>query len=171
MLSSLLIGLPTFGIVHAVQEVTVRGQDVVFKDVIEPLENVSVAVFATDKQSVTDLGPAQQVRRKLESAMQQNSLRKWITAYQKILICAAFTTSHVTLITTVKPVSIEVFMCPGFLCRVGVTQSVTPLRLHPLSTRSSLSKLKPCSLLCGRLRSLLSTPSLPDPTRRRSSWR
>ena len=64
---SLLLCPPTCGIVCTIQEVTVRGQDVVFKDVIEPLENVSVAVFATDKQSVAELGPAQQVREKTKS--------------------------------------------------------------------------------------------------------
>lgn len=43
------------------QEVVVQGQDKVFKDVIEPLETVSVNMVATGKQDVRDLGPPQQV--------------------------------------------------------------------------------------------------------------
>ncbi|CAD5188985.1 unnamed protein product [Musa acuminata subsp. malaccensis] len=43
------------------QEVVVQGQDKVFKDVIEPLESVSVNMVATGKQDVRDLGPPQQV--------------------------------------------------------------------------------------------------------------
>lgn len=38
------------------QEVSVDGQDVLFKDIIEPLETVSVAITLTDKKSVTELG-------------------------------------------------------------------------------------------------------------------
>lgn len=38
------------------QEVTVKGQDVVFKDVIEPLENVAVNVINTDKTDIRELG-------------------------------------------------------------------------------------------------------------------
>ncbi|KAL6778485.1 PSBP3 [Auxenochlorella protothecoides x Auxenochlorella symbiontica] len=43
------------------QEVTVRGQDQVFKDVIEPLESVAVAVVPTDKQTVSDFGSPAEV--------------------------------------------------------------------------------------------------------------
>ncbi|KAM7471222.1 hypothetical protein LguiA_009405 [Lonicera macranthoides] len=43
------------------QEVTVEGQDKVFKDVIEPLENVSVTMFPTNKQDIRDLGSPQEV--------------------------------------------------------------------------------------------------------------
>lgn len=38
------------------QEVSVRGQDVVYKDVIEPLESVSVSIVKTDKTSISDYG-------------------------------------------------------------------------------------------------------------------
>ncbi|KAK9862631.1 hypothetical protein WJX84_009712 [Apatococcus fuscideae] len=38
------------------QEVSVTGQDVVYKDIIEPLESASVAVAATDKATVEDYG-------------------------------------------------------------------------------------------------------------------
>ena len=38
------------------QEVSVTGQDVVYKDIIEPLESASVAVTPTDKQSVEQYG-------------------------------------------------------------------------------------------------------------------
>lgn len=43
------------------QEVTVDGQDVVYKDIIEPLESVSVSVTATDKASVDEFGPPEEV--------------------------------------------------------------------------------------------------------------
>ncbi|KAK9080389.1 hypothetical protein SSX86_000147 [Deinandra increscens subsp. villosa] len=43
------------------QEVAIDGQDKVFKDVIEPLENVSVNVFPTSKEDIRDLGSPQEV--------------------------------------------------------------------------------------------------------------
>ncbi|XP_058194982.1 psbP-like protein 1, chloroplastic isoform X1 [Rhododendron vialii] len=43
------------------QEVVVEGQDKVFKDVIEPLENVSVTMFPTSKQDIRDLGSPPEV--------------------------------------------------------------------------------------------------------------
>ncbi|CAM8928516.1 unnamed protein product [Rhodiola kirilowii] len=43
------------------QEIAIDGQDKVFKDVIEPLESVSVTVFPTTKQQVRELGPPKQV--------------------------------------------------------------------------------------------------------------
>lgn len=39
------------------QEISVDGQDVVFKDVIEPLESVSVNAVPTDKQDISEYGP------------------------------------------------------------------------------------------------------------------
>jgi photosystem II oxygen-evolving enhancer protein 2 len=44
------------------QEVTVTGQDVVYKDIIEPLESVSVSITTTDKADVTEFGPPEEVR-------------------------------------------------------------------------------------------------------------
>ena len=44
------------------QEVAVKGQDVVYKDVIEPLESVSVSVTKTDKERVSEYGPAAEAR-------------------------------------------------------------------------------------------------------------
>lgn len=38
------------------QEVSVTGQDVVYKDIIEPLESASVAVAPTDKQTIEQYG-------------------------------------------------------------------------------------------------------------------
>ncbi|PNW74805.1 hypothetical protein CHLRE_12g509050v5 [Chlamydomonas reinhardtii] len=38
------------------QEVAVKGADVVFKDVVEPLESVSVTLTATDKKDITEFG-------------------------------------------------------------------------------------------------------------------
>jgi photosystem II oxygen-evolving enhancer protein 2 len=43
------------------QEVAVRGQDVAFKDVIEPLESVSVSIIKTDKTSLSELGTPDEV--------------------------------------------------------------------------------------------------------------
>jgi photosystem II oxygen-evolving enhancer protein 2 len=45
--------------------VAVKGQDVAFKDVIEPLESVSVSIIKTDKDSLQDLGSADQVAKAL----------------------------------------------------------------------------------------------------------
>lgn len=44
------------------QEVSIEGQDKVFKDVIEPLESVSVNIIPTGKQNIKEFGPPQQVR-------------------------------------------------------------------------------------------------------------
>ena len=44
------------------QEVAVKGQDIVFKDVIEPLESVSVSITQTDKADVTEFGSPAEVR-------------------------------------------------------------------------------------------------------------
>ncbi len=38
------------------QEVSVKGQDIVYKDVIEPLESVSVSITPTDKKDITEYG-------------------------------------------------------------------------------------------------------------------
>uniref|UniRef100_A0A2P2LHJ5 PsbP-like protein 1ic n=1 Tax=Rhizophora mucronata TaxID=61149 RepID=A0A2P2LHJ5_RHIMU len=43
------------------QEVVIEGQDKVFKDVIEPLESVSVNMIPTSKGNIRDFGPPQQV--------------------------------------------------------------------------------------------------------------
>lgn len=43
------------------QEVVVQGQDKVFKDVIEPLESVSINLAPTIKQDIRELGSAQEV--------------------------------------------------------------------------------------------------------------
>ncbi|CAD7700879.1 unnamed protein product [Ostreobium quekettii] len=49
------------------QEVVVDGQDAVYKDIIEPLESVSVSVVATDKGDITDFGSAEEVAETLVS--------------------------------------------------------------------------------------------------------
>ncbi|CAH9137298.1 unnamed protein product [Cuscuta epithymum] len=61
------------------QEVVVEGQDKVFKDVIEPLENVSVNVIPTTKQDIRDFGSAQEVaenllKKALASSSQKSKL-------------------------------------------------------------------------------------------------
>lgn len=38
-----------------------KGQDVAFKDVIEPLESVSVSIIKTDKSNLSELGSADEV--------------------------------------------------------------------------------------------------------------
>uniref|UniRef100_A0A5B7BAQ9 PsbP C-terminal domain-containing protein n=1 Tax=Davidia involucrata TaxID=16924 RepID=A0A5B7BAQ9_DAVIN len=43
------------------QEVVIEGQDKVFKDVIEPLESVSVNLIPTSKKDIRDLGSPQEV--------------------------------------------------------------------------------------------------------------
>ncbi|KAG2482955.1 hypothetical protein HYH03_018132 [Edaphochlamys debaryana] len=43
------------------QEVVVKGADVVYKDVVEPLEAVSVTLTATDKADITEFGELQTV--------------------------------------------------------------------------------------------------------------
>ncbi|GMH38428.1 hypothetical protein BSKO_06312 [Bryopsis sp. KO-2023] len=43
------------------QEVTVDGQDIVFKDIIEPLESVSVTITPTDKTDITEFGDLNEV--------------------------------------------------------------------------------------------------------------
>ena len=43
------------------EEVRVQGQDKVFKDLIEPLESVSVTVLPTQTEKLTDLGDAKTV--------------------------------------------------------------------------------------------------------------
>ena len=40
-----------------VQEVSVQGQDKVYKDVIEPLESVSINMIPTTKEDIRDLSP------------------------------------------------------------------------------------------------------------------
>jgi hypothetical protein len=44
-----------------IQEVAVQGQDKVYKDVIEPLESVSVNSIPTSKEDIRDLGPPDKV--------------------------------------------------------------------------------------------------------------
>ncbi len=43
------------------QEVAVKGQDIGYKDVIEPLESVSVSITQTDKADVTEFGSPAEV--------------------------------------------------------------------------------------------------------------
>lgn len=43
------------------QEVSVDGVDVVYKDIIEPLENVAVTLVDTDKKSIEEYGSPNEV--------------------------------------------------------------------------------------------------------------
>lgn len=61
------------------QEVAVQGEDKVFKDVIEPLESVSVNLIPSGKESIREFGPPQQVaetliKRVLASPSQKTKL-------------------------------------------------------------------------------------------------
>lgn len=47
------------------QEVSVKGQDIVYKDVIEPLESVAVNIIDTNKSDVHELGSAEEVAKTL----------------------------------------------------------------------------------------------------------
>ncbi|MCO5594750.1 hypothetical protein L7F22_048783 [Adiantum nelumboides] len=47
------------------QEVSVKGQDCVYKDVIEPLESVSVNIIGTSKGDIRELGSANEVAKTL----------------------------------------------------------------------------------------------------------
>ncbi|KAL2644733.1 hypothetical protein R1flu_012320 [Riccia fluitans] len=47
------------------QEVAVKGQDVALKDVIEPLESVSVSIIKTDKATLQELGSPEEVAKAL----------------------------------------------------------------------------------------------------------
>lgn len=51
------------------QEVSVGGQDVVFKDIIEPLESVSVSITPSDKDDITLYGDPQEVAYTLASTV------------------------------------------------------------------------------------------------------
>ena len=41
---------------------TVNGADVVFKDIVEPLETVSVTMLKTDKKDISEYGTVEEVR-------------------------------------------------------------------------------------------------------------
>lgn len=43
------------------QEVDVEGQDVVYKDLIEPLESVSVTITPTERSNIAEFGPVDKV--------------------------------------------------------------------------------------------------------------
>ena len=51
------------------QEVSVKGQDVVYKDIIEPLESVSVSMTPTDKTDISEFGSPAEVGIPRASAM------------------------------------------------------------------------------------------------------
>ena len=51
------------------QEVSVSGVDSVYKDIIEPLESLSVQLTPTIKQSITEYGPANEIAGTLASSV------------------------------------------------------------------------------------------------------
>lgn len=53
------------------QEVSVQGTDVVYKDIIEPLESASVTISKTDKQSVDEFGSPLEVMRSAITSLWQ----------------------------------------------------------------------------------------------------
>lgn len=58
------------------EEVVVQGQDKVFKDVIEPLESVSVNMVSTNKQDIRDLGSPKEVAEALVKKVLAPSTQK-----------------------------------------------------------------------------------------------
>ncbi len=73
------------------QEVQVEGQDVVYKDIIEPLESVSVTVEKTDKQKVSEFGSPEEVRGQLQLCydykQQVNSAADCLESVSIIVLC------------------------------------------------------------------------------------
>eukprot|EP00227_Mantoniella_beaufortii_P002151 CAMPEP_0197613600 /NCGR_PEP_ID=MMETSP1326-20131121/59100_1 /TAXON_ID=1155430 /ORGANISM="Genus nov. species nov., Strain RCC2288" /LENGTH=224 /DNA_ID=CAMNT_0043182463 /DNA_START=62 /DNA_END=736 /DNA_ORIENTATION=+ len=67
------------------QEITVDGQDVVFKDVIEPLESVALNIYPTTRESVADIGSPDEVANTLVSKAlaQPNSQAKVLKTAQR----------------------------------------------------------------------------------------
>lgn len=64
------------------QEVSVDGQDVVYKDIIEPLESASVSITKTEKGSVSEFGNPLEVRRQPNQvvlALSHAYLLQWCT--------------------------------------------------------------------------------------------
>ena len=47
------------------QEITVDGQDAVYKDIIEPLESVALNIYPTSRESLTDIGNPDEVAKTL----------------------------------------------------------------------------------------------------------
>lgn len=58
------------------QEVAVRGQDVVYKDVIEPLESASVTIINTEKKSLAEFGSPQEVAETLAERVLSSPTQK-----------------------------------------------------------------------------------------------
>ncbi|KAH7432882.1 hypothetical protein KP509_07G044500 [Ceratopteris richardii] len=58
------------------QEVAVKGQDCVYKDVIEPLESVSVNITETSKENLRELGTPQEVANALVGRVLTSSSQK-----------------------------------------------------------------------------------------------
>ena len=52
-----------------------KGQDVVYKDVIEPLESVSVSLTSTDKKDITEYGSPLEVIPAMHSKRRMTELR------------------------------------------------------------------------------------------------
>ncbi|XP_057819256.1 psbP-like protein 1, chloroplastic isoform X2 [Cryptomeria japonica] len=58
------------------QEVVVNGQDKTYKDVIEPLESVSVSIVPTSKTDIHELGPPEEVAETLIKKVLSSSTQK-----------------------------------------------------------------------------------------------
>ena len=53
------------------QEISVDGQAKVYKDIIEPLESISLNIYPTERESLKDIGTAQEVA---EALVKQSAL-------------------------------------------------------------------------------------------------
>ncbi|KAL3150838.1 Oxygen-evolving enhancer protein 2-3, chloroplastic [Trebouxia sp. C0010 RCD-2024] len=74
------------------QEVSVDGTDVVYKDIIEPLESASVTISKTDKSSVTEFGNPLEVAQQLtnEVLTPRSQQAKVLGVNKVIAVCLPF---------------------------------------------------------------------------------
>nr|XP_010920707.1 psbP-like protein 1, chloroplastic isoform X2 [Elaeis guineensis] len=110
------------------QEVVIEGQDKVLKDVIEPLESISVNMVPTSKQDVRDFGSPQEVA---------DTLIKKVLAppSQKIKLVEAAECSRPNF----HPLDSS-FLTKSFLCMMLMGELITPLS-SLLRLRTSLDML------------------------------
>uniref|UniRef100_A0A0F7GYQ6 PsbP-like protein 1 n=1 Tax=Erodium chrysanthum TaxID=337364 RepID=A0A0F7GYQ6_9ROSI len=76
------------------QEVTIEGQDKVFKDVIEPLESVSVTVIPTNKEDIREFGSPQEIGETLMKKVlaPPNQKKKLLEAKERVVDGKAYYT-------------------------------------------------------------------------------
>lgn len=113
-----------------IQEVVVQGEDKVFKDVIEPLESVSVNMIPTSKEDIRDLGPPQAVSSYLFSL-------KLVNFYHVMLIVCSSQVAEALVKKVLAPASqktklveaTEVLFLSFILFTVDMIEMLTSWRL------------------------------------------